>query len=116
MWSWGRLLLSVLFVVAGALHFINPRFYLRMMPDWLPLHDAAVYLSGLAEIALGLGLWTSASQWAAWGLFALLIAVFPANLNMALHPEEWPKIVPAMLWGRLPLQGALLYWVWRFTR
>ncbi len=79
-------------------------------------HHAAV-LSGLAEIGLGgLLLFEGWSRLAAWGLIALLIAVFPANVNMALHPELYPWASSLGLWLRLFLQGLLIAWAYWYTR
>jgi uncharacterized membrane protein len=114
--SWSRRLLGALFILAGLNHFVQPRFYLRMMPDYLPAHEELVVASGYAEIALGvLAFFPRLRGLTRWGLLALLVAVFPANLNMALHPERYPRISPALLWLRLPLQPALMAWVWWAT-
>ncbi len=110
-------LLGLLFVAAGANHFANPEFYIRIMPPYLPRHALLVDLSGVAEIALGLLLLVPRCQaFAAWGLIALLVAVFPANLHMALNPGAFPEIPPAVLWVRLPLQAVLIAWAFWFTR
>ena len=115
--------LAAFFTVAGTMHFIRPRFYLAIMPPYVPRHREAVQVSGVAEIAGGLALLPRASRpLARWWLLALLAAVFPANLHMALHPDEVAmKGVPAdrmspwLLWGRLPLQPLMMLWVWRAT-
>jgi uncharacterized membrane protein len=113
-----RYVLGSFFVVAGLNHFINPDFYVRMMPPYLPWHLPLVYLSGVAEVVLG-GLllvprWT---RWAAWGLVALLIAIFPANVHMAMNPDVfYPSTPTVLLWLRLPLQGLLIAWAWWHTR
>lgn len=110
---WG---LVALFLVAGVLHFVVPGVYERIMPRWLPAHRALVLVSGAAEIAGALGLLVPALRPAAgWGLLALLVAVFPANVQMlqdarASGAAWW---VQAALWGRLPLQPLLMWWVWR---
>lgn len=102
------LLLSVFFILSGCNHFLHPAFYLRMMPAYLPWHRALVQASGVAEAGLGaLVLLPRARRKAGWGIVALLIAVFPANIDMALHPERFPEFRPAVLWIRLPLQFAL---------
>jgi uncharacterized membrane protein len=114
-----RWLLTAFMVAAGANHFVNPAPYLAMMPDVLPAHLALVYISGVAEIAGGLGLILPATRrLAAWGLVLLFVAVFPANINMAVN--ELPlgsRQLPAWaLWGRLPLQLVLVAWAYWFTR
>jgi uncharacterized membrane protein len=110
---WSLYVLAALFVGAGLLHFLKPAPYLRIMPPWLPAPRLLVALSGAAEVAGGLGLLLPATRRAAaWGLLALLVAVFPANVYMLqihaqLHLPAWA------LWARLPLQPLLLWWVWR---
>ena len=112
-----RYLLGLLFVAAGINHFWHTAFYVAMMPPYLPLHLALVYLSGAAEISLGALLLFSRWQvLAGWGLIALLVAVFPANIHMALHPELFTQFTPLGLWLRLPLQGIVLAWAWCYTR
>jgi uncharacterized membrane protein len=111
-----RVLLALFFIFAGINHFQRTGFYLRMMPPYVPWHLAMVQISGVAEVVLGaLLLMPAASRIAAWGLIALLIAVFPANLQMALHPETFPEFSPRALWLRLPLQAVLIAWAWWCT-
>lgn len=110
-------LLGILFVLAGLYHFINPNFYLRMMPSYLPWHLFLVYLSGFCEIGFGiLLLIPKFTRRAAWGLIALLVAVFPANLHMALNPHLFPDYPPEGLLLRLPLQAILIAWAYWYTR
>jgi uncharacterized membrane protein len=110
-------LLGIFFVLAGLGHFVRPRLYLKIVPPYLPWPLALVYVSGLCEIGLGaLVLLPRFRVPAAWGLIALLVAVFPANVYMALSPERFPRLSPAALWLRLPLQGALIAWAWWLTR
>ena len=87
-----------------------------MMPPYVPFHLAMVQLSGVAELALGLLLLIPrTAPLAAWGLIALLVAVFPANLQMALHPETFPEFNPVTLWLRLPLQPVMIAWAYWYT-
>lgn len=110
-------LLGLLFELAGSLHFLRPDMYVRIMPPYLPWHLPLVYLSGLCEVVFGVLLLVPRyTVLAAWGLIALLIAVFPANIHMALNSELFPGISPAALWIRLPLQGVLIAWTYWFTR
>jgi uncharacterized membrane protein len=114
---WSQRLLAVVFTAAGALHFLRPRMYEKIVPDYLPAHHELVLASGAAEIAgavmvvfprtrrLG-GLWIAAT----------LVAVFPANVEMALNPDRYASLPPALLWARLPLQGLLIWWALRATR
>ena len=114
-----RALAGPFFVLAGALHFVSPRPYVRIMPPYLPRHRELVYASGAAEAVGGLGLMPRATRRAAgWWLIATLIAIFPANVHMALHPERYRKVPggkPA-LYARLPLQGVMICLVWRATQ
>ncbi len=115
----GRVILALLFVVAGTLHFIAPGVYIRIMPPYLPRHLLLVYLSGAAEILGGLGLLIGQTRRAAaWGLVALLIAVWPANLYMAMEHLALPGVMGQSWaqWLRLPLQLPLIYWAWLYTR
>jgi uncharacterized membrane protein len=107
------------FVVAGVLHFVKPKVYEAIVPPYLPAPAALVYLSGAAEIGGGLGLMLPATRRrAAWWLIATLVAVFPANLHMAQHPERYPKVPggETLLKARLPLQAALIAWVFSAGR
>jgi uncharacterized membrane protein len=111
--------MGVLYIFAGVLHFSLSRFYVAIMPPYLPAHRALVLISGAAEIAGGLGIlapFPAIRRAAAWGLVALLIAVMPANINMVVNHAAFPTIPLWALWARLPLQLPLLYWAWRYTR
>ncbi|MGI8747317.1 MAG: DoxX family protein [Deinococcus sp.] len=108
-----HLALFALFAVAGSAHLLRPAPFDAIMPGWVPYPRAATLISGVAEIAGGVGLLFQATRRAAsWGLLGLLLAVFPANLNMALSPERY-GLPPWALWARLPLQPLLMGWVWR---
>lgn len=112
-----KYLLVVVYVAAGVNHFVNPEFYLKMMPPYLPWHLALVYISGVAEIVLGLlVLFPRFTQLAGWGLIALLIAVFPANVYMAQNPHLFPDLNQTALLIRLPIQLLLIWWAWWATR
>ncbi|KPV50620.1 DoxX family protein [Kouleothrix aurantiaca] len=114
--AFSRAALGLGFLAAGANHFRRPRMYRAIMPDYLPWHRELVALSGYAELLLGgAALFPPLRTLTRWGLTALLLAVFPANLHMAMHPERYPQIPRALLWLRLPLQPALIAWVWRTT-
>ncbi len=116
-WRTGaRYLPGLLFIAAGLNHFLHTDFYISIMPPYLPWPRTLVYISGVAEMILGALLCTRLMIWAAWGLIALLIAVFPANLHMAIHPDLYPMFSDWSLWLRLPLQGLLLAWVYEYTR
>jgi uncharacterized membrane protein len=105
--------LGVTFTAAGVLHFVRPRMYEAIMPRYLPAHRELVYASGVAEIAGGVGvLHPRTRRLAGWWLIATLLAIFPANVEMAVHAERFKQFPPAALWGRLPLQGLLIAWAW----
>ena len=111
-----RLFLAGFFVVAGAAHFARPLTYLKIMPPYIPFPMAMIYISGAAEILLGLlVLPQQTRKMAGWGLILLLIAVFPANIYLALHPEIFPNIPAWAEWLRLPFQALFIFWVWKTT-
>ncbi len=112
-----KYLLAISFVLAGINHFLNPAFYLRMMPPYFPAHSFLIYLSGFLEIALGILLVVPRfTRRAAFGMIALLIAVYPANFYMAQNPELFSEFSPFMLRLRLPLQFIIILWAHWFTR
>ena len=112
--SRSRIVLAAFFMAAGALHFLKPRPYESIMPEALPAHRELVYLSGAAELAGGAGVLSErTSRWAGWWLIATMLAVFPANINMAVEAERFEDIPEPLLWARLPLQAAIVYWIWR---
>ena len=104
-------------MLAGANHFIHTQFYVSIMPLYLPWHTLLVYVSGAAEIMLGVMLFfRRIERLAAWGAIMLIIAVTPANIQMAVHPALYPEYSQTMLWARLPLQVVLIAWAFWFTR
>ncbi len=116
-------LMGSAYVVAGVLHFVVPELYVQIIPPFFPAALALVYLSGIAEIAVGVGLLLPRTrQHAAWATVALLVAVFPANVYMATHGvviEGMPgggDPSDIVRWGRLPLQGVLILWALWYTR
>ncbi|MFN2611937.1 MAG: hypothetical protein ABR536_01040 [Solirubrobacterales bacterium] len=117
-----RKALAGFWVFAGGMHFVIPRSYEVTVPPNSPVPPKqAVAISGIAEIAGGLAVLDDRTLSAArWGLLALLVAVFPANVHMAMHPEQVPgldldRIPRWLLWVRLPLQPLCAWWVWRGT-
>ena len=117
----GRVVMGVLYGVAGVGHFVLTRTYEGIMPDYLPAHRALVLVSGAAEIAGGIGVLVPRSmlpirRTAAWGIVLLLIAVMPANVWMVQHPERFPGVPLWAMWVRLPLQLVLIWWAYRYTR
>jgi len=105
-------LAGLFFIFAGINHFLKPEFYERIVPPGFPSPRFLVTASGIAEIAGGLGLLIRPlRRVAGWGLIAMLIAVFPANVFMGLHPEHF-GMSPWSLWARLPMQLLFVAWVW----
>lgn len=108
--------MAVLYIAAGINHFRSAEFYYKIMPSYVPFSYPLIYISGVAESLLGILLFFKKTRnFAAWGLVALLIAVFPANIQMLVNyihdnnPRLWVAIV------RLPLQLPLLWWAYSFT-
>ena len=103
--------MTVLYIAAGVNHFLNPRFYLRIIPPQLPYHDGINKISGICEVVFALLLLPMATRHiAAWLIIVLLVAIFPANICMAIkwqrkhHPKLW------IAYARLPLQLVLIWW------
>jgi uncharacterized membrane protein len=108
--------LAAFLIYAGVGHFRNAKFFMKIMPPWLPSHKLLVDWSGIAEIVLGVGLLIPYTRiWAAWGTIALLIVVFPVNIYM-LTSGKFTRIPRWFLWLRLPLQGVLIWWAWLYTK
>ncbi len=112
----GNWVLGILFIVVGAAHFGSPDTFTKIMPPYLPFHRPLVLVSGVAEVVLGALLLVPRLSWlAAWGLIALLIAIFPANIYLYQHQEILPG-PPLLHLLRLPMQGVLIWWAWIYTR
>jgi len=112
-----KIVFGSFFVLAGVMHFVTPDFFLRIMPPYLPGHLEIVYLSGVFEIALGALLWIPRfTRLAAWGLIALLIAVFPANIYVYQNQEElFPETPAGFQLMRLLFQGVFILWAYWYT-
>jgi len=112
-------LMGVFYIFAGVMHFVNPGLYMPMMPPYLPAHYALILISGAAEVVLGVAVLIPAYRHlAAWGIIALLIAVFPANLHIALHNVPLGGATEGLgiwNWARLPLQAVLIAWAYWYT-
>ena len=114
-----RLFAGPVMFVAGLLHFVRPEMYEAIMPPWLPAHRELVYLSGVAEAGAAAGtLHPRTRRPAGLLLIATLLAIFPANVHMALNPDEFPKVPggAAGLYARLPVQALMIWLVWRATQ
>jgi uncharacterized membrane protein len=114
-----RALVALSFISVGCLHFSHDHLFVLLMPPYLPWHHELVWLSGVFEILGGIGLMVPQTRrFSAWGLLALLIAVFPANIHMALYSVELPvEFLPQSefgRWVRLPFQfvfAGVVWWV-----
>lgn len=109
--------MALLYALAGINHFVHPESYVAIMPQWLSPHRLLVLVSGMLELLLACLLVVPATRrLAAWGLIGLLIAVFPANIQMMLNykTENHPLLWLAVL--RLPLQFFLIGWAYQYTR
>ena len=108
------IIMSLFYIMAGTNHFINPDWYVRIVPPILPFKTAIVYISGILEIILGTLLIFPKTRFiAGWGLILLLVAVYPANIYVALTNGEAMDTTPLIAWGRLPFQFVLIglaYW------
>ena len=115
--SLARRTLGPFFIFAGLMHFARRDWYESIMPDYLPAHRQLVAASGVAEIAGGAAAIVVRPRWVArWWLIATLVAVFPANVHMAVHPQGYSNVPRWALYARLPVQGLFVLWVWRGTR
>jgi uncharacterized membrane protein len=104
------------YILAGAMHFYQPKFYLRIMPPYIPFHLALVYISGAIEIIFGIFLLVPVfTSFAALGIIALLIAVFPVNVYHLTSTKRGRGIARWVLYLRLPLQGVLIWWAYLFV-
>ena len=109
-------IMAVLYILAGANHFVNPKLYLRIIPPYIPWHKAMNYISGAAEIFLGLLLLCPPlSTLAARGIIVLLIAIFPANVYHITSAKPGKGIPIWALYLRIPLQGVFILWAWWHT-
>jgi uncharacterized membrane protein len=118
--SLARRLMGPAFILTGTLHFVRPREYEAIMPPYVPAHREMVAISGAGEIIGGVAaLFPRTHPFARFWLIALLVAVFPANVHMALNPDDirgLPDIPRWLLWARLPLQAVFIAWVIHATR
>ena len=111
-----KFVLAIFMIGAGTMHFVNPAFFLKIVPPYLPLHNELVLVSGVCEVLLGVLLMISkCSHLAAWGIVALLIAVFPANIYLFQNQDLMPAS-PIIHLLRLPLQGVFILWAYWHTK
>lgn len=105
--------IAAMFVAAGIAHFVRPQIFIPLVPPYFPAPKALVYLSGVAEIAGGVGVLIPAVQvYAGWGLIVLLLALLPVHTYMARHPDAFSSVPTWALYARIPLQFVLMGWVY----
>ncbi len=109
--------MAALYFLAGAYHFIKPAFYRPIMPRWLPAHDALIYASGVAEMALAVGLlFPQTRTLAAWGIVLMLVSFFAIHIDMVITPGASRGLPQWALYTRIVVQFGLIYWAWRYTQ
>jgi uncharacterized membrane protein len=107
------LVIALFFIIGGIAHFVVADFFIMAMPDYLGYHKELVYISGVFEILGAIGILVPKTRLlAGYGLIALIVAVYPANINMALHPEKYKDISELFLYIRLPFQFLFVWFVW----
>lgn len=107
------LIIALFFLIGGVAHFVFTDFFVMAMPDYLGYHKELVLISGIFELLGAMGILIPKTRFpAGCGLIALIVAVYPANINMALHPERYPDISEIFLYARLPLQFLFVWFVW----
>jgi len=113
-------IMAAFYILGGVLHLRRPEFYMPMMPPYLPWHAALVFLSGVAELGLGMAVLVPFLRpIAAWGIILLLIAIFPANVHIALYNVPvFGNAEGAGIWNwvRLPFQAVFILWAWWYTK
>jgi len=111
-----KVAMAVFYVAAGVNHFLNPAFYLDIIPPSIPAHGAAVALSGVAEVLLGaLLLWPGLQRLASWGVIAMLVAFLTVHVHMLVNSHLYPEVSVLFLWARFPLQAVLVLWAYWYT-
>jgi uncharacterized membrane protein len=107
------IIISLFFIIGGIAHFVSLDSFIKIMPDYLGYHKELVIISGIFELLGAIGILIPRTRkYAGMGLILLSIAVFPANINMALHADKFPDISQALLYTRLPLQLVIIVFIW----
>ena len=109
--------MAVLYIAAGINHFVNPKFYVKIMPNWMPWHEPLVLISGIAEVVLGVLLIPEATRpYAAWLIIAMLIVFFAVHIDMVVdfYQNNKPGLWLVIL--HVPLQFVFIWWAWLYTR
>ncbi len=111
------ILMGIIYILAGINHFIVPKFYLQIMPPYLPYHLALVYISGAAELVCGMMLIPAKTRKiGAWCTIVLLIAIFPANIQMSIDNYASGGLMFYLSIIRLPFQLLFIYWAYQLTK
>lgn len=112
---WHYYTMAALYIGAGAMHFVKPRMYGRIMPGWIPAHMPLVYLSGILEMVFGAALFFPAGQQAGlYGIIALLVLFLPVHVHMLTDKKASMGLPYWVLLLRMPLQGLLIYWAYSY--
>lgn len=112
---WHLYIMSALYIIAGVYHFIKPKMYIRIMPKYLPNHKLLVYVSGIAEIGLGIAIcFETTKPYAIYGFIAMLAVFLLVHFYMLANKKAAAKIPKWILILRLPLQFVLMYWAWSY--
>jgi len=111
-----RYVMAAFYIWAGVSHFTRPEFFLNLMPAYMPLHTELVYLSGIAEIVLGiLVAIPRTAMFAGWCIIAMLIAFLPIHVHMLVNNHLYPEAPTSALWLRFPLQALFILWAYWYT-
>ena len=111
-----RYVMAAFYIYAGVSHFTRPEFFLSLMPPYMPLHTELVYLSGIAEIVLGvLVAIPRTAMFAGWCIIAMLITFLPVHVHMLVNNHLYPEAPTWALWARFPIQAIFILWAYWFT-
>ncbi|MCM4154615.1 hypothetical protein [Gramella sp. AN32] len=116
-YPWHLYLMSIMYIIAGIMHFIKPKMYLRIMPRYLPAHKFLVLLSGAAEIILGIALlFSQTKNVAIYGIILMLLLFLLVHFYMLSSEKAAAGLPKWILWLRLPLQFILIGWAWFYLK
>jgi len=114
--NWHLYILSAIFIIAGIFHMIKPKAFMRIMPLYIPYHKELVYLSGIAEITVGIGILFSQTRiLSLWAIISMLIIFIPVHIHMLINKKASLKLPKSILILRLLLQFVFIYWVFSYT-